>query len=130
MRPTRRASTGSEQRSSNAELHSTAPLPSALRLPCVKDMLGATVEIGDIILSAGTATGRSKIGQVYGFDKNDNPMIRHQDKKYNFDTKKYEDCWRRSAAGFHALILMKWDTNTVTQELHEKVALIRETDLG
>lgn len=72
----------------------------------MKDMLGTEVEVGDIILSAGTATGRSKIGQVYGFDKNGWPMMKSEDFKWNPETRAYDlPFWKKSSAGFHVLVL-------------------------
>lgn len=70
-------------------------------------MLGVEVEVGDIVLSAGTATGRAKVGRVYGFNKNDWPMVEYPDRKYNPKTRKYEPAWVKGSAGFHVLVIAR-----------------------
>lgn len=64
-------------------------------------MLGVEVEEDDIILSAGTATGRAKMGKVYGFDKNGWPMMKYPER----DWRSGEHIWKKSSAGFHVLVI-------------------------
>lgn len=69
-------------------------------------MLGVPVDIGDIILScAATSRGLAKLGRVYGFDKNSNPLIEYIGSKYNTEAGKYEDAWQRGSAGSHVLVV-------------------------
>lgn len=71
----------------------------------MRDMFGAPVDIGDIIISAAGATGRLKVGKVYRFDRNGNPWIVHRSKKYNLDTGEREDCWQKSEAGAGVIVI-------------------------
>lgn len=66
----------------------------------MKDNFGTEIEVGDIVFSAGTATGRAKLGKVYAFDRNGWPMV-----KYPEGGEK--PAWRKSSAGFHVLVLQK-----------------------
>jgi hypothetical protein len=65
----------------------------------VRDNFGTEIEVGDIVFSASTATGRAKLGQVYAFDHNGWPMVKHPGKE--------KSVWKKSSAGFHVLVLQK-----------------------
>ena len=92
----------------------------------MKDMLGVTVEEGDIILSAGTATGRAKVGPVYGFDRNGWPMMKSMDHKFNGETERHDiPFWKKSAAGFHVLVLGRESLGEMapTRELWDQIRM-------
>lgn len=98
-------------------------------------MLGVEVEAGDIVLSAGTATGRAKVGRVYGFNKNDWPMVEYPDRKYNTKTREYEPAWVKGSAGFHVLVVGRPRAGRMTMTAELTEAVTREypsatTDLG
>jgi hypothetical protein len=68
----------------------------------VKDRLGTEVEVGDIVFSAGTATGRAKLGKVYAFDRNGWPMMKYPES----DWRDGKLTWKKSSAGAHVLVFM------------------------
>lgn len=77
----------------------------------MKDMLGVIVEEGDIILScAATSRGLAKLGRVYGFNKNGNPLVQYVGRKYKYTEKKYVEGWMRGEAGSHVLVVAKQGT--------------------
>lgn len=67
----------------------------------MKDNFGTEIEVGDIVFSAGTATGHAKLGKVYAFDRNGWPMVKYTEKREG------EPVWKKSSAGFHVLVLQK-----------------------
>jgi hypothetical protein len=70
----------------------------------MKDMLGVTVEVGDVIVSA-SGQGRHKIGRVYSFNADGLPMIETCEKEYNRDSKTMEYAWRKVSSGWSVLII-------------------------
>lgn len=100
----------------------------------MKDMLGVTVELGDIIVAAAaTQRGEAKLGKVYAFDKNGWPMVKFVGQKYNSKTGEYEKAWRKAAAGSHVLVLGRPDwvdgTPFATLELLRRIGMDYEGDI-
>ena len=90
----------------------------------MKDMLGVEVEVGDVALScAANRYGRAKLGRVYAFDKNGNPMIEYMGSKYNLEVGKYEDAWQRGSAGSHVLVLSQGGEFSIPEKLGERIMM-------
>lgn len=71
----------------------------------MKDMLGVTVEVGDVIVSA-SGQGRHKVGKVYGFIRGGQlAMIEAQELTYDSDLGKYTPQWRRVSSGYSVLVI-------------------------
>ena len=93
----------------------------------MKDLLGVVIEEGDIILSAGTATGRAKMGKVYGFDKNGWPMVKYPED----DRVSGKLIWKKSSAGAHVLVLRKDvgpDYTSMPVALYDRLYMDYEAD--
>ena len=70
----------------------------------MKDMLGVTVEVGDVIVSA-SGQGRHKVGKVYAFSATGLPMIQSLEDRYDTDARKYVPKWAKVSSGWSVLIL-------------------------
>jgi hypothetical protein len=90
----------------------------------MKDMLGTEVQVGDIIMSAGTATGRAKLGKVYGFDRNGWPMVKYPES----DRRTRKQIWKKSSAGFHILVLRADVPFAIPQPLIDRLYMDYEAD--
>lgn len=93
----------------------------------MKDLLGVVVAEGDIILSAGAATGRAKMGKVYGFDKNGWPMVKYPED----DWVSGKLIWKKSSAGSHVLVLRKDagpDYTSMPVALYDRLYMDYEAD--
>lgn len=71
----------------------------------MKDILGAEVEVGDVIVSA-SGQGHHKIGKVYGFtNKGKLAMIESEGLKFDTETGGYIKQWSKVSSGYSVLVI-------------------------
>ena len=85
----------------------------------MKDILGAEVRVGDVIVSA-SGQGNHKLGRVYAFSTKGLPLIETEGPRWDSEQKKYTKQWMKVSAGYSVLKLSDFDGN-ITPELYEQI---------
>lgn len=83
------------------------------------DAYGVKVEIGDVVVSAASSTGRHRIGKVYRLDANDHPWIKVAEK----DTRSLTYVWRKTSAGSSYIVLHKKNAAWLTPAVNDRIEL-------
>jgi len=83
------------------------------------DVYGVEVEIGDVIVSAASSSGRHRIGKVYLIDKKGHPWIKVAEK--GLLTLTY--VWTKTSAGGSYIILNKKGGAWLTPAVNDRIEL-------
>lgn len=83
------------------------------------DSYGVEVEIGDVVVSATSLTGRHRIGKVYRFDSNGHPWIKVAEK----DSRSQTYVWRKTSTGSSYIVLHKKNAARLTPAVNDRIEL-------
>jgi len=83
------------------------------------DAYGVEVEVGDVVVSAASSTGRHRIGKVYRLDKNGYPWIQVAEK----DRRSMTYQWTKTSAGSSFIILHKKNAAWLTPAVNDRIEL-------
>jgi len=83
------------------------------------DAYGVEVEIGDVVVSAASSTGRHRIGKVYRIDKNGHPWIKVAEK----DRRTLTYTWTKTSAGSSYIVLHKKNAAWLTPAVNDRIEL-------
>lgn len=82
----------------------------------MKDILGAEVEVGDVIVSV-SGQGHRKVGKVYGFTADGRALIECERSRRDSTQGKYTKQWSRVSSGWSVVVIGR-----------EKLGLMQPTD--
>lgn len=89
-----------------------------------RDAYGVEVEVGDVVVSAASSTGRHRIGKVYRLDKNGYPWIKVAEK----DRRSLTYVWTKTSAGSSFIILNKKGRAWLTPPVNDRIELDYDAD--